>query len=410
MTPSQATNYYFDRAAHLLQLDDSARLRLQTPFREVKVELNIPMDNGSVSTFTGFRVQHDNARGPMKGGIRYHPQVDPDEVNALASLMTWKTAVVGLPYGGAKGGIAVDPGQLSEGELQRLTRSFVEKIHDIIGPDTDIPAPDMGTSAKTMGWIVDEYAKFHGWKPGVVTGKPLELGGSRGREAATGRGLLFGAQALFGKLGQQISDFTYAVQGFGNVGSWAAKLIHQQGGKIVAVADHSGALHRAEGIDILALEQYANANNKRIVGFPGAAAAPTETFFSVPCDVLIPAALGGVLTKTNADSVQAKFILEGANHPVEPEADEILAQKKITILPDIYANAGGVTVSYFEWVQNLSNFYWDEAHVNEELARKMSTAFEDLWMMKEKHQCDLRTAAFTLAIDRVYRATLARGL
>jgi glutamate dehydrogenase (NAD(P)+) len=410
MTPSQATNFYFDRAAALLQLDDMARVQLQTPFREVKVELNIPLDNGKVGTFSGFRVQHDNARGPMKGGIRYHPQVDPDEVNALASLMTWKTAVVGLPYGGAKGGIAVDPTKLSEAEVQRLTRAFVEKIHDIIGPDVDIPAPDMGTSAKTMGWIVDEYSKFHGWKPGVVTGKPLELGGSKGREAATGRGLLFAAQALFAKFNKKVSDFTYAIQGFGNVGSWAAKLFSQAGGKIVAVADHSGALHNASGIDIFALEQYANGNGKKIVGFPGATAIASESIFSVPCDVLIPAALGGVLTEKNADSVAAKFILEGANHPIEPEADEILNRKGIVILPDIYANAGGVTVSYFEWVQNLSNFYWDEAHVNEELSRKMITGFEDLWMTKEKYGCDLRTAAFVLAIDRVYRATLARGL
>ena len=409
MKATEATNRNFRRAAKLLGLDEHVMVQLVTPCREIKVECTVRRDDGAIATFTGFRVQHDNARGPMKGGIRYHHEVDPDEVNALASLMTWKTAVVNLPYGGAKGGIACDPSKLSEGELQRLTRAFVQKVHDVIGPQVDIPAPDMGTNAQTMGWIVDEYAKFHGWAPGVVTGKPIELGGSLGRDAATGRGLLFAMQCLFEDAGRSVADFTYAIQGMGNVGSWAAKLIAAQGGKVVAVSDVSGAVRNPAGLDVPALAEYV-AQHRNVAGFPGGEAFPAEALLSEPCDVLVPAALGGVLTRANANDVRARYVIEGANHPTDPDADEIFGRKGIVVLPDIYANAGGVTVSYFEWVQNGQQFYWDEQRVNDELRQVMRNAYAHLKAMAERLRCDLRTAAFALGISRVARATALRGI
>ncbi|MDX2154257.1 MAG: Glu/Leu/Phe/Val dehydrogenase dimerization domain-containing protein [Bryobacteraceae bacterium] len=409
MTATEATNRNFHDAARLLDLSEPAIRQLITPLREIKVECNIVRDDGSLATYVGFRIQHDNSRGPMKGGIRYHHQVDPDEVNALASLMTWKTAVAGLPYGGAKGGIAVDPRTLSKMELQRLTRVFVERIHDMIGPSVDIPAPDMGTNAETMGWIVDEYSKFHGWSPGVVTGKPLELGGSLGRESATGRGLLFAAQCLFGEIGASVSDFTYAIQGFGNVGAWAARLLHAEGARIVAVSDVTGAVRNREGLDIPALTAHV-ATTGSVAGFPGGLPFDRESILAEECDVLVPAALGGVLNRETAPAVRARYILEGANHPTDPDADAILAQKGITVLPDIYANAGGVTVSYFEWVQNTQSFGWDEERVNGELARYMRQAYAALMETARQYKCSLRTAAFALAVSRVARATALRGL
>jgi glutamate dehydrogenase (NAD(P)+) len=409
MTPTEATNRYFHRAADLLKLHDRARHFLLTPYREIKVECSFVRDGGALATFVGYRVQHDNSRGPMKGGIRYHPQVDPDEVNALAALMTWKTAVVGLPYGGAKRGISVDPKQLSPRELQRLTRVFTQKLADVIGPHSDIPAPDMGTNAGVMGWIVDEYAKFHGHSPAVVTGKPVELGGSLGREAATGRGVLYAAECLFEEMGRKVGDFTYAVQGFGNVGSWAATLFHQAGGKVVAVADVSGGVRNKSGLDVPALVKHA-AQAKGVAGFPGAEAFPADEVLYEPVDVLIPAALGDVLTTKNADRVKAKVILEGANHPTDIEADAILQKKGVVMVPDIYANAGGVTVSYFEWAQNIQQFRWDEERVNAELRKVMRQAYADLKRVRAEHNCDWRTAAFVLAVDRVATASALRGV
>jgi glutamate dehydrogenase (NAD(P)+) len=335
--------------------------------------------------------------------------VDAAEVQSLASLMTWKTAVAGLPFGGAKGGIACDPRSLSQGELQRLTRTFVAKIHDLIGPQDDVPAPDMGTNAQVMGWIADEYAKYHGWSPGVVTGKPLELGGSVGRDAATGRGILYAAERLFEDHGARIGDFSYAIQGFGNVGSHAARLIHSAGGKVIAVSNSRTTLLNPEGIDIPALSAHVRAAGS-LSGFKAAQALDPASVLAAPCDVLIPAAIGGVLTRDTAPHVRARFLLEGANHPTDPEADVILASKGVTILPDIYASAGGVTVSYFEWVQNIQQYYWDEDRVSDELRKRMRDSYNGLAAAAEKYKCDLRTAAFTVAVDRVYRATLARGL
>ncbi|MCU0704462.1 MAG: hypothetical protein MUF18_10845 [Fimbriiglobus sp.] len=291
MNPAEATARYFHRAADLLKLNDRQRTFLITPYREIKVECNIVRDSGELATFVGYRVQHDNSRGPMKGGIRYHHQVDIDEVNALAQLMTWKTAVVDLPYGGAKGGISVDPKSLSTAELQRLTRVFTQKLADVIGTYSDIPAPDMGTNAQTMAWIVDEYSKFKGYAPGVVTGKPVELGGSLGRDAATGRGLLYAAESLFADMGKEIKDFTYAVQGFGNVGSWAARLIHSAGGKVVSVSDVTGAVRNPAGLDVPKLFEYAK-EAKGVKGFPGGEAFPAEEILTEAVDVLVPAALG----------------------------------------------------------------------------------------------------------------------
>jgi len=409
MTATEATNKYFHRAADLLGLNDRQRHFLMTPHREIKVECSFVKDDGTLATFVGFRVQHDNSRGPMKGGIRYHPQVDQDEVVALASLTTWKTAVLDLPYGGAKGGIAVDPKTLTIGELQRLTRVFVQKIHDVIGTYEDVPAPDMGTNAQVMAWIVDEYAKFHGFQPGVVTGKPIELGGSLGRESATGRGVLFAAECLFAEEGKQVKDFSYAIQGFGNVGGWTARLLHEAGGRVVAVADMSGAVRNDKGLDIPALQRHV-AETEAIKGFAGGMDFMGEEVLYQPVDVLIPAALGDVLTAKNAGRVQAKIILEGANHPTDFVADEMLSEKGVTILPDIYTNAGGVTVSYFEWVQNVQCYRWDEARVNAELKAKMTQAFADLKAAKTKHGCDWRTAAFALAVERVGKAALLRGL
>ncbi len=408
MQATEATNYNFNKAAQLLGLGERARKQLITPKREVRVECTITLDDGSVGTYVGFRVQHDDARGPMKGGIRYHPAVDPDEVNALASLMSWKTAVVNLPYGGAKGGINCDPRQLSESELQRLTRAFVQGIHDLIGPDRDIPAPDMGTNARTMAWIVDEYSKFHGYSPGVVTGKPIELGGSLGRDAATGRGVLFALENLLADEGKSVSDFTYAVQGFGNVGSWAARLIAEAGGKVVAVSDVGGAVTNRAGLNIPALLEFV-ASHGSVAAFPDAERCPADQLLLQDVDVMVPAALGGVITRHNAGDVRARYIVEGANHPVDPEADEILEKKGVVVLPDIYANAGGVSVSYMEWVQNIQQYRWDEERVNTELAAIMRAAYKDLRVTAKKHACSLRTAAFALAIERVAYATMLRG-
>lgn len=409
MTATEATNWFFERAVRHLGLDRRLERRMRVPFREIKVECSIPCDDGHLTTFVGYRVQHDNTRGPMKGGLRYHPEVDLDEVHALASLMTWKTAILGLPYGGAKGGICCDPHALSKAELQRLTRVFVERTHDVIGPHTDIPGPDMGTNAETMAWILDEYAKFHGHTPAVVTGKPVELGGSPGREAATARGLLYAAECLFADHGTRAGDLTYALQGFGNVGAWAAQLFAQAGGKIVAVSDLTGAVRNREGLEIAALCEHAAAHGG-VAGFPGGEAFPPTDLLAEPCDVLIPAAVGNVLTKETAPSVRARFVLEAANHPTDPEADALLASRNVVLLPDIYANAGGVTVSYFEWVQNIQGFSWGEARVNRELRRRMRDAYADLTRTAKEHGGDLRAAAFALAVSRVARATVLRGL
>uniref|UniRef100_A0A7N0U619 glutamate dehydrogenase [NAD(P)(+)] n=1 Tax=Kalanchoe fedtschenkoi TaxID=63787 RepID=A0A7N0U619_KALFE len=335
-------------------------------------------------------------------------KVEPDEVNALAQLMTWKTAVADIPYGGAKGGIGCNPKDLTTSELERLTRVFTQKIHDLIGVHTDVPAPDMGTSAQTMAWILDEYSKFHGHSPAIVTGKPLDLGGSLGREAATGRGVVYATEVLLAEHGKSVQDMSFAIQGFGNVGSWVAKLLHKRGAKIVAASDVTGAIKNPNGIDIPALLKHKEETGI-LSSFSGGSAMDANELLVHECDVLIPCALGGVLNRENASGVKAKFIVEAANHPTDPEADEILSNKGVVILPDIYANAGGVTVSYFEWVQNIQGFMWDEEKVNGELKRYMTRAFHNIKGMCKTHGCSLRMGAFTLGVNRVARATLLRG-
>ncbi len=408
MKASESTNYYFQKAAKVLHMQGQLERILMLPKREVKVECIVELDNGEVATYRGFRVQHDASRGPMKGGLRFHPEVDFDEVNSLASLMTWKTAVVNIPYGGAKGGITCDPNKLSHQELQRITRAFVDEIHDIIGPQLDIPAPDMGTNAQTMAWIVDQYSKYHGWTPAVVTGKPLELGGSEGREAATGQGVFFAIEALMQDEQKNLSDLTFAIQGFGNVGSFVARFIHDAGGKVVAVSDAGGAIANRNGLDIPKLMLHTQASGT-IVGFGGAEALQRDLLLAVDCDVLIPAALGGVLTGDNAKDIKAKYIIEAANAPTTPEADEYFLKEGKILLPDIFVNAGGVVVSYFEWVQNIQQFRWRLDRVNAELKAAMLDAYRELRSIAKSSNCCFRTAAFQLAISRVASAAALRG-
>ncbi len=402
-------NRYFTQAARILGLGDDVTIQLRTPHRQVKVECTVRMDDDSVGTFVGYRVQHDNARGPFKGGLRYHFAIDEDEVNALAQLMTWKTAVAGVPFGGAKGGIACDTTKLSQAELQRLTRRFVDGIYEVIGDKTDIPAPDMYTNPQVMAWIFDQYANYRGYAPGVVTGKPIELGGSLGRTAATGRGALFACQNLLDALGDQLAGKKVVVQGFGNVGSWAARLFAEQGATIVGIADISGGYVNKEGIDVADAIAYTQKNGT-LEGWTGGDKVSGEAVLTASCDILIPAALGGVIDKNIAKEVQASIVVEGANGPTLSEADDVFHEKGIHVIPDIYANCGGVTVSYFEWAQNMQHFYWDESRVNEELHRVMKKAFDELWGVAKSHRIPMRKAAYVVGIGRVYQATALRGV
>jgi glutamate dehydrogenase (NAD(P)+) len=409
MSNYETTVHYFDRAAALMGLSRNMQTLLLTPEREVKVQVALERDNGEIATFIGYRVQHDSARGPMKGGLRFHQEVDADEVRALATLMTWKTAVVNIPYGGAKGGIAIDTHELSQGELERITRRFVDATHDILGPDSDIPAPDMGTNAQVMAWFMSQYQKYHGFNPACVTGKPLELHGSEGREEATGRGVATLTAAMLQRLKQNTEGATIALQGFGNVGSYASQFLHAKGAKIVAVSDQFGGIANRDGLDVPALLQYSK-DHETIKGFPGGDAITNEELLTSAVDVLIPAALGGVLTKDNARDVRAKCIVEAANNPTAMEADEIFEQRKLVVLPDILANAGGVTASYFEWVQNRQHFRWDLARVRTELDRILIESFEKVWKIAEDKKVSLRTAAYLLGIGRVGRATVLAGI
>jgi glutamate dehydrogenase (NAD(P)+) len=405
----ETTNYYLNQAFDLLDVAPAMRRALSSPSREIKVELIIERDDGSLGHFIGYRVQHDDARGPFKGGLRYHPDLDLDEVRSLASLMTWKTALVDVPFGGAKGGIQVDPKQLSLRELERLTRRFVERIAPVIGPDLDIPAPDVNTTPQVMGWIFDEYCRLKRFSPGVVTGKPLELHGSLGREAATGRGCLIAIREVLQNAGKDLKGSSFAIQGFGNVGSWLARLLHAEGARVIAVSDSSTGLYNAQGIDIPALLQHRQHSGK-LLGFVGAERIDNQRLLALQCDVLAPAALGNVITARNAAEVRAKYVLEAANGPVELEADRILERQGTICVPDIWANAGGVTVSYFEWVQNTQNLKWTEAHANRQLASHMTQAFAEIDLRMRRHRCSMRTAAFVVAVERVKAATQMRGI
>ena len=409
VTPAETTNYFLQNALEMMEVDLATIRQLQAPTRELRVELSIAMDDGSKGNFVGYRVQHDSSRGPCKGGLRYHPQVDIDEVRSLASLMTWKTALLDVPFGGAKGGIECDPRQLSMGEKERLTRRFVEQTAAIIGPRVDIPAPDMNTDAQVMAWFFDEYGKRYGFQPAVVTGKPLALHGSHGREAATGRGCLIAVREVLAQDGRSLDGTTFAIQGFGNVGAWFAHLARQQGARIVAVSDSRGAVYNADGLDIDGLGEHRQAHGQ-VAGFDGGSHLPAEALLSVPCDVLVPAALGHVINAETAAEVQADYVLEAANGPCTLEGDRILRQRGIRCIPDIFANAGGVTVSYLEWAQNMQHERWSEASIEERLERFMTDAHRAIRDAVQKYDCDLRTAAFAVAAERVIRATELRGL
>jgi glutamate dehydrogenase (NAD(P)+) len=401
------SHVYFHKAADVLGLADNIRTILLTPRRTVKVGINIEAEDGSLQSYEGFRVQHNMARGPMKGGLRYHPAMDEDHAGALANLMTWKTAVVDVPYGGAKGGINCDPHALSERDLFQITVRFVEQMKEVIGPTTDIPAPDVNTNATVMGWIMHEYSKYAGFSPGVVTGKPLDLFGSEGRDAATGRGVMDVLAEALAEQKKSFADVTVAVQGFGNVGSNAARLIAEQGARIVAVADHTGGVCSEAGLDVPALVAWV-AEHGGVKGFPSGEAFDGSEIVTWDADVLVPAALEDAIHKDNAGDVKASIIVEGANAPTTPDASEILNERGILIIPDILANAGGVTVSYFEWAQNIQQFRWDEERVNQELDKKMGRAYRSVREVANEHGIDMRTAAFVLAIRRVGKAALAR--
>lgn len=409
MSAFESVCRYFEEAAGVMDLSPNMKKLLLTPEREVKVQVAMKLDNGEIATFVGFRMQHNSARGPMKGGLRYHHEVDAEEVLALASLMTWKTAVVGIPYGGAKGGIAVDPRVLSEGELEQMTRKFVDEIQDVIGPDKDIPAPDMGTNAQVMAWMVNQYEKFHGFNPACVTGKPLELHGADGREEATGRGVGLLTEALLKKNDVRMQDVAVAIQGFGNVGTFTAAYIHERGGKVVAVSDVTGAKYEPGGIDIPAAIEHVK-KHRSLEGFETSQELSNEELLTLNVDVLIPAALGGVITKENANDVKARFVIEAANGPILPDADDILQSNDVIVLPDILANAGGVTVSYFEWVQNQQYFHWDLERTREELAKTLTGSFEKMWSLAVDKHIPLRTASYLMGIGRVGRATVLAGI
>ncbi|MDE3057185.1 MAG: glutamate dehydrogenase [Bacteroidota bacterium] len=400
----------FDLAASKLDLSEELKQLIKTPDRELRVELPIRMDDGKLQTFIGYRVQHNNARGPNKGGIRYHPEVDLDEVRALASLMTWKTAIADVPFGGAKGGIAVDPGQLSMNELERLTRTFTTNIDCIIGPSEDIPAPDVNTNAQVMSWLMDQYSRRHGHSPAVVTGKPLELGGSEGREEATGRGVAYILREAAKLYDHDMKKLSVALQGFGNVGSHTARILSTEfGAKVVAVSDVKGGVYNPRGIRYDDAVEHEKTSGS-IVGLRGAAKISNEELLELKCDVLIPAAMGNQLRGDNADRVKAKLIVEAANGPTTFEADEIFAAKKIPVIPDILSNAGGVTVSYFEWAQNLQQFRWEYKRVVAELEKVMVTSFAAVMATAEKYKVSPRIGAYILAVDRVARATNLRGI
>ncbi|HZI13785.1 MAG TPA: Glu/Leu/Phe/Val dehydrogenase dimerization domain-containing protein [Myxococcus sp.] len=409
MSAVEGTNYFFRKAARIMDVGTPIETLLATPLREVKVQVSIEMDSGEIRTFLGYRIQHDNSRGPMKGGLRYHPALDQDECSSLASLMTWKTAVVNVPYGGAKGGIACDPSQLSLKELERLTRKYVDQVQDVIGPTRDIPAPDVNTNPQVMAWIMDQYSRYHGHSPAVVTGKPLELYGSKGREAATGRGLLYVCREIIRDLGLQIKGTRFAVQGFGNVGSHTSQLLWEDGGVVVAVSDVLGGVRNPQGLDIPSLFEHVKRTGT-VTGFTGGVACTNEEVLAADCEVLIPAALGHVLTRDNANAVRARLIIEGANGPTWPEADEIFEKRGIFVVPDVLASAGGVTVSYFEWVQNLQHLSWEEDRVNAELEKTMKEAYERVAQIARSRKVSMRTAAYILAIGRVGKATVLRGI
>jgi glutamate dehydrogenase (NAD(P)+) len=408
--PWEAQAARFDDAAQRLNLDAGIWKVLRYPSREIIVHIPVSMDDGSIEVFTGYRVQHSIARGPGKGGIRYAPDVSLDEVRALASWMTWKCAVVNIPFGGAKGGVICDPKNMSQGELERMTRRYTASLIEFIGPEKDVPAPDMNTNEQTMAWIMDTYSMHVGQTvTSVVTGKPVNMGGSRGRREATGRGVSIVCDQAMKQLGMSIDGCRVIVQGFGNVGSNTAKLMWDKGYSIIGIGEYDGALYNPHGIDIDALLQY-KAKYGTIHGFTEAESADKDDLLTRPCEILIPAATENVITSRNAERIRAKILCEGANGPTTTIADEILSDKRVFVIPDILANAGGVTTSYFEWVQDRMGYFWTEKEVNERLERIMIDSFDDVVQYAITHKVNNRTAAYMLAIDRVAYTTKQRGM
>ena len=414
-TPPKDSSYWvalqqFDEAAGVLGLEEDMADLLRHTKRELTVNFPVTMDDSTIRTFTGFRVHHNTVRGPTKGGIRYHHLVDMNEVRALAMWMTWKCAVVNIPYGGAKGGVIVNPTELSENELRRLTRRYATEISIVMSPDGDIPAPDVGTTPQTMAWIMDTYSMHEGHSVNaVVTGKPIEIGGSLGRFEATGRGVMLTTREALKTLGKSFNDVTVAVQGFGNVGAVTAMLMQEEGAKIVALSDVSGGISNPKGLDVKAVSEYCETNG-RLAGFPGSDEISNEELLAFPADILSPCALENQITAKNADKVQAWMIAEGANGPMTPEADRILEDKGVFIIPDILCNAGGVTVSYFEWVQSLQYFFWSNEEINQRLERILVNAFQAVMAEAENRKIERRVAAQVLGIDRVAKATALRGI
>jgi glutamate dehydrogenase (NAD(P)+) len=404
----EIVRHYFERASDRLELRDDLRTVFWSPYREVTVQIPVKQTDGRIHVYSGYRIQHNGARGPYKGGVRFHPEVDIDEVRALASLMTWKTAVAGVPYGGAKGGVNCNASDLEADELQQIARSFMDKIEKVLGPTRDIPAPDVGTNAQVMAWFMDEYGKLHGHTPAICTGKPIELEGSHGREAATGRGCVYMFREAAPHLGLSPAETTFAIQGFGNVGSWAARIMQQLGCRMVAVSDANGAIHSEKGIDAEELYKHLSGGGD-ITEFEGADEMDPADLVGVECDVLIPAALGGMIHEQNADTLKCKMMIEGANSPTTPSADAILNEKGIYVIPDVMANAGGVVVSYFEWVQNLQHFRWEEREVNDKLGTIMRRAYREVSARAKAESIPLREAAYLVGIERVVEASRTRG-
>lgn len=402
---------YLEQAAKELRLDQNLLVMLSHPRKVITVSIPVKLDSGEVRVLAGHRVQHCDILGPYKGGTRYHPAVTLREVSALAMLMTWKCALLGIPYGGAKGGIAIDPSRYSVGELERITRRYTSELIKDIGPSVDIPAPDMGTSAREMAWMMDTYSVNVGHAvPGIVTGKPISVGGSRGREMATGRGTMIAVREALAERGKSLAGSRIAIQGFGNVGGAAALLLHQAGAKVIAVSTGAGGVYAENGLDVPALKSFAAQNHRSLKGFPNAMPISNAQLLTLPCDVLIPAALENQITEDNANQIQAAIVAEAANGPTTLEADRILEARGITVLPDILANAGGVVVSYLEWVQGLSYVFWDEERVNRELEHLMVQAYQQVSQKSKQREISLRGAAYMLGVGRVAQALSDRGL
>ncbi len=399
-----------DRAGQAMKLESFTLERMRHPKRILTVSVPVKMDDGSIKVFEGYRIQHNMDRGPAKGGIRYHPQVSLDEVKALAFWMTMKCAVVNLPYGGAKGGVICDPKKMSKGELERMTRRYTAEISIIIGPEKDIPAPDVNTNEQVMAWMMDTYSMTVGYAcPGVVTGKPIEIGGSLGRREATGRGVFYVTRELAAREGFDLSKSSVAIQGFGNVGSNAASIFAEHGAKVVGIADVSGGLYDPKGLDLRDVMEYRK-TRESVSGYPKAEHVPVDKFVEIPCDVLIPAAMENSITRANADKVKARYIVEGANGPTSNEADAILQKRGIQVVPDILANAGGVTVSYFEWVQDMQSYFWSEDEINARLRHIIVGAFTEVYDLAKKEKVDMRMAAFMVGLGRIGKAVSIRGM